>query len=203
MIEVTSINQIKTREGTQMTDHDIVELYLRRSENAIGETAKRYGSYCTKIAMNVLHNREDAEEVVNDTFLNAWNSIPPERPAVFSTFIGRIARNLSLNRYKAAKTQKRGGGDTPVLLSELAGCVPCARTVEDEADAAILGKNIDVFLSQIREEDMIYFVRRYWYGDSVNAIKERFSVSESKVKTSLHRTRTKLKEHLEKEGVMV
>lgn len=186
-----------------MTDIELIELYCRRSESAIGETAKQYGTYCTTIAMNILHNKEDAEECVNDAYMGVWNSIPPERPAVFSSFIGKITRNLSLNRYRDKKVQKRGGGETALMLSELEGCIPSGRNVEDDVDVKILTEIIDRFLISIREEDMIFFVRRYWYGDSIIEIKERFSVSESKVKVSLHRTRNKLKEKLKKEGIML
>jgi len=186
-----------------MTDAEILELYLARSESAIDETAKQYGAYCTKIALNILHNNEDAEECVNDTYLSAWNSIPPQKPAVFSSFIGRITRNLSLDRYRKQKAQKRGGSIVPLLLGELEDCVPSGGSVEGEADARALENAVDIFLSGVGKTDRLYFVRRYWYADSIADIAKRFSAGESKVKTSLYRTRQKLKAHLEKEGIEI
>jgi len=186
-----------------MTDTGILELYESRSESAITETAKLYGAYCTSIAFNILRNKEDADECVNDTYLNAWNSIPPKRPAVLSSFVGRITRNLALNRYKLHRADKRGGNETTLLLSELEWCVKSADSVEDAVDVSFLGKAIDSFLSGIKKEDRIFFVRRYWYADSISEIAKRFSAGESRVKTNLHRTRNKLKLHLENEGILI
>ena len=155
------------------------------------------------IAMNILRNEEDSEECVNDTYLKAWNAIPPQCPAIFSSFLGRITRNLSLDKYKARKTQKRGGDETALLLSELEDCVAAVQTIEDEFDAKLLEEAIETFLSAIPLDDRLLFVRRYWYADSIAGIAERFSISESKVKTTLFRTRNKLKNHLKKEGISI
>ena len=174
-----------------------------RSESAINETAKKYSAYCTAISMNILNNREDSDECVNDTYFKAWNLIPPHRPMIFSSFLGRITRNLSLDRYKMRKTQKRRGDETALLLSELEDCIPTALTVEEEIEAKFLEKAIDDFLSNAHEEERILFVRRYWFADSITCIAKRFSISESKVKTRLFRTRNKLKNYLEKEGVVI
>jgi RNA polymerase sigma-70 factor (ECF subfamily) len=176
-----------------MTDKEILDLYEKRSETAISETANQYGAYCTAIAMNILKNKEDAEECVNDAYLNAWNAIPPARPALFSSFIGRITRNISLNKYKSRKSQKRRGDETALLLSELEACVPAESTVEAEVDMRILEQAIDDFLSALTRNDRLFFMRRYWYNDSVADIARRFSVSDSKVMSSLFRTRNKLK----------
>ena len=184
-----------------LTDIEIINLYLERSESAIEETAKQYGSYCSAIAMNILHNKEDVDECVNDTYLNVWNSIPPQRPTTFSTFIGRITRNLSIKKYKARTAQKRGGDDTTLLLSELESCILTNRNVEDEVDSNIIMQAVDKFLSNIREQDMIFFMRRYWHGDSIPEIAKQFNSGESKVSMSLHRTRQKLKNYLEREGL--
>jgi RNA polymerase sigma-70 factor (ECF subfamily) len=184
-----------------MTDTRLLGLYEQRHESAIAETAKQYGSYCTAISMNILGNREDAEEIVNDAYLAAWNAIPPSRPPVFSSFIGRIVRNLSLNRYKASRTQKRGGQEIALLFSELENCIPDVGNVESQVEVNDLMREIDEFLSTIREEDMIFFMRRYFYNDSVPQIVKQFNASEGKVTMSLHRTRKKLKSHLEKRGV--
>ena len=186
-----------------MTDAEILDLYQKRSETAIEETARQYGRYCTAIAMNILRNAEDSDECVNDTYLNAWNSIPPERPSVFPAFLGRITRNLALDRYKARKTQKRAGDETSLLLSELEDCIPSGRSVEDEIEAGIISETIDKFLSGIGKDDRVFFVRRYWYADSISAIARRFAVSESKVKSNLFRTRNKLRDYLIKEGIAI
>jgi RNA polymerase sigma-70 factor (ECF subfamily) len=184
-----------------MTDAQILDLYESRNESAISETANRYGAYCTAIAMGILHNREDAEECVSDTYLRAWNAIPPERPAILSAFLGRIVKNLSLDRYKARKTTKRAADETALLLSELEGCVPARATVESVVDSRSLSAVIEGFLQTILPNDAAYFTRRYWHNDSVGEIARRFAVSESRVKSSLFRTRNKLKTTLEKEGI--
>ena len=144
-----------------MTDVEILDLYWARSESAIHETARHYGKYCEAVSMNILHNKEDAEECVNDTYLNAWNSIPPQRPAIFPAFLGRIARNLSLDRYKSRKAQKRAGDETALMLAELEDCIPSGRSVEDEVDEGITAEAIDRFLSGIGKEERQFFVRRY------------------------------------------
>ena len=187
-----------------MTDTEIINLYFMRCESAIHKTAQQYGAYCKAISMNIVQNTEDAEECVNDTYLSAWNNIPPQRPTVFRAFLGKITRNLSLDRYKAQKTQKRGGGETAILLDELESCIPAGSSVEDEVEVGIIGEAIDSFLSSIDKEERIFFVRRYWYADSIAIIAEQFGVSKSKVKTGLFRTRNKLKKYLEeKEGVVI
>jgi RNA polymerase sigma-70 factor (ECF subfamily) len=185
-----------------LTDTKIIDLYESRSESAISETAARYGAYCTRIAMNILDNAQDAEECVNDAYLKAWNLIPPERPSVFSAFLGRITRNLSLDRYKSRKASKRQGDETALLLSELDGCVPNGSTVEEDCDARALEAAINAFLDTVDKESRVFFVRRYWYNDSIADIARRYDAGESKVKTNLCRTRKKLRESLKKEGIM-
>jgi RNA polymerase sigma-70 factor (ECF subfamily) len=184
-----------------MIDSKILDLYETRCESAINETAKQYGSYCMAVAMRILHNNEDAEEIVNDTYLKAWNAIPPQRPPVFSSFLGRIAKNLALNKYRAGKTQKRSGSEITLLLSELEDCVSAGFTLEREVDSRALRELIENFLLSTSKNDRMFFVRRYWHNDSIADISKHFSASESKVKSSLFRTRKKLKTHLEKEGV--
>jgi len=151
--------------------------------------------------MNVLHNKEDAAECVNDTFLSLWNTIPPNQPKVLSAFIGRITRNLSIKKYRMSKAKKREGDETALLFSELENCIPSARTVEDEVDTNELSRTINSFLFTVKKEDRFYFVRRYWHNESIPEIAKQFGVGESKVKMSLHRTRKKLKSYLEKRGV--
>ena len=186
-----------------MTDTEILDLYLERSESAISQTEEKYGSYCFAIANGILKNREDSNECVNEAYLKAWNSIPPQKPKVFSTFLGRITRNLAFDKYRASNAQKRGGGDTALLLSELEECVPSAKTIESESENNFLKETLNQFLSSIKEEDCVFFVQRYWYSNSIAEIAERHGVSQGQVTMNLHRTRAKLKQHLEKEGIMI
>jgi RNA polymerase sigma-70 factor (ECF subfamily) len=183
-----------------MTDASLIELYMARSESAISETAKQYGAFCRTISMRILHNAQDADECVNDAYLNVWNAIPPEKPRVFSSFLAKIVKNLSLNRYRAGKTQKRGEGEISLVLSELEECVPSAANVENEVDAKILAQIIEQFLSTIPESNEIIFLRRYWHNDSVAEIAKRFNISQAMVKSSLFRTRNELKAHLKQKG---
>ena len=194
-IQVSDNNVIKS------TDAQLLELYESRDESAIEKTAEHYGAYCTSIAMNILRNKEDADECVNDTYLKAWNAIPPEQPRVFSSFIGRITRNLAINKYKSKTTHKRSGHETAVLLGELEDCIPAAVNVEEEIESRDLSRIIKEYLSKLREEDRKFFVCRYWYNDSVPEIAELHEVSIGKVQMSLHRTRKRLKVYLKKEGV--
>ncbi|MCL2628576.1 MAG: sigma-70 family RNA polymerase sigma factor [Oscillospiraceae bacterium] len=184
-----------------MNDAEIIELYWSRSETAIHETSKKYGGYCSTIAMNILHNREDCEECVSDTFFKVWSSIPPQRPTLLKAFLGRITRNLSLNKYKAYTAEKRGGGTVELLLSELEDCIPSMRNVEAEYEAGVVAGLISKFLSEISKEQRLIFIRRYWYADKIEAISKRYDISENNIKSILRRTRIKLKEFLEKEGV--
>ncbi len=183
-----------------MEDNKIVELYWERSEQAIKETSQKYGGYCKMIALNILSNHEDADECVNDTYLQTWNSIPEQRPSILSAYLAKITRNLSFNKYKQKKTQKRGGNTVSLLLSELDDCIPDTKTaaIREEGEIA---KVISAFLHSIDEQSRLFFVRRYWYADSIEKIAQLFKSSESKVKSNLFRTRNKLKVYLEKEGV--
>ena len=184
-----------------MDDTVILDLYWARSESAINETAIKYSKYCNTIAMNILRSNEDADECVNDTYLKAWNAMPPERPSILSSFLGKITRNLSLNRYKEQRTKKHGGGEVALLLDELADCVPSAVSVEAEAEAKTIAEAISAFLRSVGATERVVFVRRYWYADPIAAIALRLSMSESRVKSMLFRTRNKLREYLEKEGL--
>lgn len=184
-----------------MKDNEIINLYWSRDETAITATADTYGNYCYTIAYNILCNNEDAEECVNDTWLNAWKSIPPHRPNRLSTYLGKITRNLSLDRYKLLTAQKRGMGQVELALSELEGCVPAQTDMEQIADEMVLVDAIETFLrSQPRTECNI-FIGRYWYLYSIRDLAGAYRMSESKVMSLLHRMRSKLKLHLEKEGI--
>lgn len=186
-----------------MDDNAIIDLYWERSESAISQTATKYGKYCNTIAMNILRNSEDADECVSDTYLKVWNAIPPERPSSLSAFLGKITRNLSLNKYKEQRTQKRGGDEVTLILDELEDCIPSSRSVESEMESRTIAEAINTFLISIESESRIVFVRRYWYADSVGSISSRFQMSESKVKSMLYRTRNKLRLYLEKEGITI
>jgi len=185
-----------------MDDTMILELYQNRSESAITETASKYGSYCLAIATNILKNRQDAEECVNDTYYKVWEAIPPEKPASFSSFIGRVTRNTSFNKYNSRKRKMRFGNEFALLLSELNDCIPSGNKVEDEIDSLITAESINEFLYSIDKESRVIFMRRYYYADSIKAIAERLVMSESKVKSNLFRTRNKLKTRLESEGIL-
>ena len=184
-----------------MDDSTIIDLYWARQEQALEETDRKYGNYCWTIAHNILRNRQDTEECVNDTYLKTWNAIPPHRPAIFSSFLGKITRNLSIDRYKAGRTGKRGGGRVLVALEELEECLPASGSVEQALADAELARLIDRFLRRLPEKECCIFLRRYWYVDTIQEVARRYHLSEGTVKSSLHRTRKKLREYLEQEGV--
>jgi len=184
-----------------MDDKQIVDLYWERSETAISETAKKYGRYCHYIAFNVLHNDEDSEECVNDTYLNAWNSMPPHRPSVLKTFLGKLTRNISLNKYKQLTAEKRGNGQMPLIIDELHECLPAIESTESIIDDMVLVDVFNRFLASLTVEQRKIFMRRYWYLSPVKEIATDYGMGESKVKMSLLRSRNELKHLLEKEGV--
>lgn len=186
-----------------MTDYDIVKLYLTRSEKAISETDKKYGTYCLTVAQNILRNKADSEECVNDTYLKTWNSIPPHKPQRLSAYLGKITRNLAINRYKLYSAQKRGGGETELILSELENCLSSESTTEKAFDEILLTKSIESFLKEQSQEKRRVFLLRYWYAFPISEIATELNQSESKVTSTLFRLRNKLKEHLEKEGIFV
>ncbi len=184
-----------------MDDKEIVELYWDRDEKAIEETQKKYGHYCYSIAFNILDNQEDAEESVNDTYMSAWSTMPPQKPNIFSAFIGRITRNISFKKWKSRTAIKRGGGQVNLLLDELGECIPAKNSVDSELETKELAAIIDSFLRGLPKEEQSIFLCRYWYFDSIADICRQFGYGESKVKMKLLRTRKKLLEKLEKEGV--
>lgn len=183
-----------------MEDEKIVQLYLNRDDQAIAETSEKYGAYCTTIAKNILGNNEDAEECVNDTYLNAWNSIPPNQPKILSAFLGKITRNLSIDKYRKDHAEKRGKGEAALVLDELQDCVSDSLNVEDEIDKKELIKTIEKFLDTITPDKKKMFICRYWYFDSIPEIAKRFKVSENNVSVTLNRVRSKLKDYLNERG---
>ena len=199
----TSSELPKERKGDDCTkDQEILELYRARSETAISETEDRYGRYCRRIAVNILGNREDAQECVNDTFLTAWNSIPPQSPRVLATFLGSITRNLAIDRWRERRAGKRGGGEMQLALDELSGCVPGGESPEGEVLRRELLKSVAAFLGTLPETERSVFLCRYWYFDSAQDIALHFGFSSGKVRSMLHRTRKKLQSHLKREGLL-
>lgn len=178
-------------------------LYWARDERAICATAEKYENYCRTIAFNILNNSDDAEECTNDTYLAAWDSIPPQRPNPLSSYLGKITRNIALNRYKHYSAKKRGAGQVPSVLSELENCIPSRMTVELQIDENELTDAINAFLhAQVRQKRYI-FIRRYWHLWSVSRIAEEYGMSEAKVTSILFRMRKDLKKHLEKGGIAI
>ena len=185
-----------------MTDDEIIKMLFERAEDAIEEMRKKYEQGLLKISMNFLNNRQDAEECVNDTFLRAWNTIPPHRP-MLNAYLYKIVRNISLNKLKAKNTQKRGG-DATVILEELENCIPnqlTSNTPEEIYESGLTTIAINEFLATLKKHERMTFVLRYFYGESIQDICQRFDFSESKVKSLLYRLRKRLQAYLEKEGV--
>ena len=183
-----------------MEDEKILNLYFSRSEQAIGETASKYGPYCHSIAMHVLENEEDAEECVSDTWFSAWNSIPPKRPSPFSAFLGRITRNLSIDRWRRTRAFKRGGGQMELALEELKDWVSGAGSLENDLIRRETLGAVNRFLGQLSVVERNVFLCRYWYLDSIQTISEVSGFSQSKVTSMLHRLRGKLRKKLSEEG---
>ena len=184
-----------------MHDLNIIELYFARDERAIKETDAKYGKLCFNIAYNILHNHEDCEECVNDTYLGVWNAIPPTRPSSLSAFISRITRNLSLARLASQSRQKRSC-EALISIDELAEVLPDTSIAQDVSDESI-GALISKFLQSEKEDARNVFIHKYYFFDSVADIAAQFHFTQSKVKNMLYHTRTRLKEYLIKEGVTV
>ena len=185
-----------------MEDGRIIELYWARDQRAIRETDGKYGRLLHSIAWNLLRSREDSEECVNDTYLRAWEAIPPARPGVLRTWLGQITRNLSLDHWRSRQAEKRGGG-AEALLGELEDCLPDLGRTGRAAEDLELAELLNVFLRGLSREGRAMFLRRYWYGESVAEIAMALGCGEGKVKSSLFRSRRALREYLEREGVAV
>ncbi len=181
-----------------MEDREIIDLYWARSQNAVAETKTRYGRLIYSIAMKILRRHEDADECENDTYLRAWNSMPPARPAVLSAYLGKITRNLALDRYDQEHAAKRGGSQIPLILEELEECIPDESGMELPLEMKDL---LNHFLEEQTTTARKIFLRRYWFGDSVKEIALLYGLGESKVKMTLLRSRQALREMLEREEV--
>lgn len=183
-----------------MEDSRIIELFFDRNEQAVRETDQKYGGYCYSIAYHILSNREDSEESVNDTYLSAWNAIPPRKPNPLAPFLGRIVRHISIDRWRKNGALKRGGGEMQLALEELRECVADQEGPEARLEQKELEGIVRKFVSGLRDIEQDVFVCRYWYLDSVADIAARFGFTENKVSMMLHRIRGKLQKRLKQEG---
>ena len=190
-----------------MEDNKIVLLYFERNEKAIIETKNKYGNYCYTISYNILKNHEDSEECVNDTYIKAWNSIPPQEPTSLMAYLAKIVRNLSFNIYRKNNTAKRGSGETNIVLDELSEIISSNNNIEDDLinkeQQKLLSKTINEFLRFIDKTSCNIMIRRYFYSESVIDISKRYNFTESKVKSILFRNRNKLKKFLKERGIIL
>lgn len=186
-----------------MNDQQIIDLYWRRSEDAVRETEAKYGPYCRTVAGNILADRLDAEECVSDTWLRAWNAMPPHRPNKLRLFLGKLTRSAACDALRSRTARKRGGGECLLALEELGECVPSVPGADREVEDRELERMVDRFLHTLPERDCSVFLRRYWYVEPVERIAARYGMKENTVKTSLFRTRRKLRTYLEKEGILL
>lgn len=183
-----------------MNDNQIIEMFFYRDESALTHTKNKYESYCKKIAHNLLGNDLDSEECVNDAYIKLWSCIPPDRPENLGTFLGKIVRNTAIDRLKQMSAQKRKTTQSAVALEELSECIP-DRKSEDFTDSIALRQALNDFLRSLTDEKRNIFVQRYWYVYSIEEISKKNKISQSKVKSTLYRTREKLKEFLDKEEI--
>lgn len=186
-----------------MDEPILIELYWKRDESALTKTEGIYGAYIRAIAHNILRNAEDVQECKNDTLLQVWNSIPQDRPRIFRAYFGRIARNLSINRYHMQRTKKRGGGELELIFEELENVISDHQGPEAQLEGKELLRSINAFLAELPSEQRRVFVARYWYGKSISELSVQFISSESRIKTMLFRIREALRKELEKEGIRV
>ena len=183
-----------------MEDRQIVDLYWARSESAITETDKKYGRYCHYIAYQILSDDLDAEEIVNDTYLKTWNTVPPNHPDPLKSYVGMISSQLALNRYEEKSAARRGGGKIPLIFHELDECITDEEASADMAESIVLRDLLNRFIWSLPKKTRNIFVRRYWYASSLAEIAEEYGMRESAVAMLMFRTRQKLREFLQKEG---
>lgn len=185
-----------------MDDEKIIELFFARSELAIKELDKKYGAVCQNISCNILNNRQDAEECVNDAYLGTWNAIPPQHPNPLLTFVCKIVRNVSIMRYRANKAMKRNS-TYDVSMNEIGQCIAAPDDVEKALDAKALARMIESFLDTLTEENRVIFMRRYWFSDTYAQIAERVGMTEKNVSVRLTRVRQQMREYLTEREVLV
>lgn len=185
-----------------MEDKQIIGLYLARDENAISETAKKYGAFCHRVALNILSNDADAEECVNDTYLRAWNAIPPQRPDRLGVWLGKVTRNIAVNLWNKNRRIKRYGG-MEQLLDELEDCIPSPKTVDRELEDRELAEAIGMWLSTLTRDDRVLFLRRYWNGERVDDLARECGMTAGRLAKRMYRLRQKLRAALEREGCVL
>ena len=183
-----------------MEDNAILDLYFARDELAITETDRKYGGYCYSIAYRILNSEEDSEETVSDTYLRAWNAIPPQRPTFLKLFLAKITRNLAFTRWRKLSATKRGGGATELVLEELSECIPGPERVDDQLNAWELAKTIRGFLNTLSRREQDIFLQRYFYAEDADTIAHCYGMKRANVNLILSRTRAKLKSYLMQEG---
>ena len=187
------------KEGCILEDNLIIELFFRRSEDAITEVARKYGSAAQKLALNILHNPQDAEECINDAYLGAWNTIPPQRPCPLLTYLLRIVRNLAMKKFHS-KTAAKRNSTYDVALTELENCFPTSESVEQTFDARETARSLNTFLKTLSPESRTLFIRRYWQAESIEDLAKLFQLNPHTVSVRLSRIREKLKKHLRNAG---
>lgn len=200
IINTAGFEDVPGLTSCEKSDNEIIELFNSRDEKAISAASSKYGLYCTAVAMNILGNRQDAEECLNDTLLKAWESIPPAKPDNLPGYLAKIAKNISLNRYRSTHTEKRGSGSIDSVYEELSECVPDKNSIERSYEHKELIEAINVFLAKLAADKRDIFVLRYWYCMSVSEVAARVGVSENRAAVELFRTRKRLVKHLEKRG---
>ena len=183
-----------------MEDNAILDLYFARDELAISETNHKYGGYCYSIANQILFSNEDSEETVSDALWQTWNSITPQRPNFLKLFLAKVTRNLAFSRWRKLTAAKRGGGETELVLEELAGCIPGAEQIDDQLNEKELTRLIMRFLDTLSEREQDIFLQRYFYVDDADSIADRYGMKRTNVNVILSRTRRKLKIFLTQEG---
>ena len=185
-----------------MTDEKIIDLFWLRDESAVNEVSAKYGGYCRTVSGNILGNSEDCDECLNDTWLKAWNSIPPQRPKNLKMFLAKITRNLAFDRYRKQTAEKRGGGEAALILEELEECVSDGNNVEKTVISKEIGYSVNKFLGTLSERDRNIFIRRYFFSESTETISEKYALTANNIMVILTRTRKKLKEYLTMEGLL-
>ena len=183
-----------------MEDKAILDLYFARDEQAIMETDRKYGGYCYSVANRILCSQEDSEETVSDTYWHTWNSIPPHRPSFLKLFLAKVTRNLAFTRWRKQSAAKRGGGETELVLEELAGCIPGREQIDDQLNEKELVRAIQEFLDTLAERDRAIFLHRYFFVEDADTISARYGMKRTTVNVILSRTRAKLKTYLTQEG---
>ena len=186
-----------------MEDSKIVDLYWQREERAVEESRQRYGGYCFSVAQGILDDPQDAEEVVADTWLRAWNSIPPERPRFLKQYLAKLTRNLALSLWRSHNARKRGSGQTELALEELGECVPSPETAHGRLEGQELKQSINAFLRAQPKRERNVFLRRYFYMEEISQIAQRYRLTENNVFQILSRTRRRLKTYLKREGYAI